>query len=196
MTGCIQNAEVEPGHEGVVVKHPVIFGHGGVSPEPIPAGSIWIASSTKVVAIPLQPYTIKEKMKALSTLDNGSVNIRYEMVFQNLKGKTPILYEKFGKKVWYKTKVQGLLRELTRDYVKQYSMYALCTDYNILRKLQNEAITVVNNVINTNEIPVEMKHFRIDQIQPPKELHKAYVKRAIDLQLDEPDLAPFIQNLQ
>src|SRR5689334_25116740 len=54
LTACIMPA-IDAGHEGVLVKKPVFFGHGGVDPVPATTGRVAVAPTTEVIDVDVRP---------------------------------------------------------------------------------------------------------------------------------------------
>ena len=54
LTGCSSYAP-DAGHEVVLIEKPLLFGHGGVNPEPVKTGRTFAAFTTEGVDVSMQP---------------------------------------------------------------------------------------------------------------------------------------------
>ena len=95
-SGCFTPSTIDAGEEGVLIKKPWFFGHGGVEPEPIKTGLTWTAFSTSVERVNVKPFSITELFDDLITIDNNPVDFYVNTTFKHTEGKTPELVEKFG----------------------------------------------------------------------------------------------------
>lgn len=58
MTGC-SSFSPDAGHEIVLVQKPMIFGHGGVDPDPVKTGRTYAALTTDGIDVYVQPYNTR-----------------------------------------------------------------------------------------------------------------------------------------
>lgn len=172
-SGCVSPSNVDAGEEGVMVKKPWVFGHGGVEDEPLKTGLTWTAWSTEVVRVSVKPLNIDENFKDLITQDNNPVDFDIHLTFKHIEGKTPILVERFGFADaagvggWYGAKIQQPLRNDVRNFVKDYSMFDITTDPTISDKLQDIVGARVRKFIADNKIPTELLSVSVGKVMPP-----------------------------
>ena len=126
LAGC-QGSGIDPGDEGVVVRKPWFFGHGGVQPETQKPGLSWYALSTKVYEVSIAPRKFDEPLEHMSTADNNFINYSSYIVlrWRDLSYN----FEKFGlPDSWYVNNLKEQYRTIARDVTKQYSMTQIMTD--------------------------------------------------------------------
>jgi regulator of protease activity HflC (stomatin/prohibitin superfamily) len=171
-TGC-SPSKIDAGQEGVMVKKPWVFGHGGVDDTPLVTGLVWTAWSTEVVRVSVKPFNMNEKFDDLITLDNNPVDFEVHMTFKHTQGKTPILVEHFGLQGedgqgWYASKLQQPLRNDVRSFVKEQSMFGITTDPRISDKLQSVITEKIRLFIKQNNIPTELLNVSVGKVMPPE----------------------------
>lgn len=177
--GCAES--VDAGFEGVMIKKPYIFGHGGVDETPIKTGLVWTAPSTQVIQVNVKPFNVDEKFEDLITKDNNPVTFDIHMTFQHIEGKTPILLEHFGD-AWYSGKIQQPLRNDIRNFVKQYSMFEISTNPVVVDELQKVVEAKVRLFIASQKIPTQLLNVSVGKVMPPKTVIDATLETAAQKQ--------------
>ena len=67
------SVSVNGGEEAVLVEKPIIFGKGGVDPEPITSGRTYVAYTTDDVVFNVQPLDYTEEFTDMMTADNTPI---------------------------------------------------------------------------------------------------------------------------
>lgn len=163
---AFQAQSVDAGNEGVVVKKPLFFGHGGVDKEPVKTGLVWTARTTTVVPVSVRPFNKSEEFADMVTADNNPVSFAIHLTFQHIEGKTPILYEKFGD-AWYTSKIKEPLRTDVRSFVKEQSMFQITTNPVTAEELQKVVTTKVRMFIAQNKIPTQLVNVSVGKVLAP-----------------------------
>lgn len=190
--GCFSPSSVDAGEEGVLVKKPWFFGHGGVSDEPIKTGLEWTAWSTEVVRVNVKPFNITEPFDDLITYDNNPVDFEINLTFKHIEGKTPILVEKFGIEIidsnrystggWYGSKVKEPLRNTVREFTKGNTMFQMTTDPNVVIKLENIVNLEIKKFLAAEGIPTELVNATVGKVSPPKAVIDSTIQTAVQKQ--------------
>ncbi len=181
MTGCFSPSSVDAGTEGVLVKKPYIFGHGGVSEDPVSVGLVWTVWSTEVKRINIKPFNIDEKFDDLVTQDNNPVDFKIHLTFKHISGKTPILVEKFGNS-WYANKVREPLRNSTRSFTKSHKMFDMTTNPEVTDKLEKMVTQEIRTFLVKEGIPTELVLVTVGKVLPPKKVVEATINTAVQKQ--------------
>lgn len=155
--------------ESVLIKKPLIFGHGGVEDEPISAGATWCVWTTEHKNFTITPQTINEDFKDMIPSDNTPVSFSAHLKCQIIKGETPKLYKNFGEK-WYINSLQSTFRTMVRDYASQYTMFELASKRNLSSILENKIYKKLKEYAKKINLPVEILQVSIGQITPPTEV--------------------------
>lgn len=178
--GCSPQS-IDAGNEGVVVKQPWFFGHGGVEPVPEKTGLVWTAVTTSVVQVPVRPFNKTEKFADLITSDNQPVDFDVHMTFQHIEGQTPYLYQKFGD-TWYESKLMGPIRNDIREFVKKKSMLVMSTDPDVTNELQDVIMKKTTAFIKQEKIPTTIVTVSVGKVMPPESVIKATEETAAQRQ--------------
>ena len=182
ITGCFSPSSVDAGQEGVMVKKPWIFGHGGVEAQPIKTGLVWTAWSTEVVRVDVKPYNVTEPFDDLITVDNNPVDFNIHMTFKHIEGKTPELVEKFGINGWYINKVQEPLRNSVRDFTKSRTMFEMTTDSKTVYELEKKVSEEIREFLKKENIPTELVLATIGKVMPPQAVLDATIQTGVQKQ--------------
>ena len=181
LSGCFSPSQVDAGTEGVMVKKPYIFGHGGVDETPLKTGLTWTVWSTEVKRINIKPFNIDEKFDDLVTQDNNRVDFKIHLTFKHIAGKTPILVENFGNN-WYRNKVREPLRNSTRSFTKTHKMFEMTTDSEVTDKLEEMVTKEIRQFLKDEKIPTELVLATVGRVMPPAKVIAATEETAVQEQ--------------
>ena len=165
MSGCLR--AVDAGHEGVLVKQPFFFGHGGVDPVPATTGRVAVAPTTDVIDVDVRPIQHAEHFDIISA-ENAPVSFDAFLIANVIDGRSPELISRFGQN-WYGNNVREPFRTFVREEVQKYQLFQLTTDPNTRAKLQEAVAELVRNrLFEKQNIPVRLNRVVIGSILPPK----------------------------
>lgn len=195
-TGCVGPSTVDAGEEAVLIYKPWFFGHGGVDPEPVDTGLTWTVWSTEVQRVNLKPFNIDEVFDDLVTSDNNTVDFKIHLTFQHIKGKSPVLVEKFGKTVresyddgtvrakfgWYGNKVREPLRNSVRSFTKGHKMFDMTTNKEVSDKLEKQVQEEIRNFLIAEGIPTNLVVATVGKVLPPEKVRRATEETAVQKQ--------------
>lgn len=181
MTGCFSPSKVDAGEEGVMIKKPWVFGHGGVEAEPLTTGLAWTVWSTEVKRVNVKPFNIDEVFDDLVTYDNNRVDFKIHLTFKHIQGKTPILVERFGNN-WYANKVREPLRNATRSFTKKHKMFEMTTDAAVTDELERIVRAEIDTFLVKEGIPTELVLATVGRVMPPQKVIAATEDTAVQVQ--------------
>jgi regulator of protease activity HflC (stomatin/prohibitin superfamily) len=165
MSGCLR--AIDAGHEGVLVKQPFFFGHGGVDPVPTTTGRVLVAPTTDVIDVDVRPIQHSEHFDIISA-ENAPVSFDAFLIANVIDGRSPELISRFGQN-WYGNNVREPFRTFVREEVQKYQLFQLTTDPNTRAKLQEAVAELVRNrLFDKQNIPVRLNRVVIGSILPPK----------------------------
>lgn len=165
VTGCLP--AINAGHEGVLVKQPIFFGHGGVDPVPVTTGRVTVAPTTDVIDVDIRPIQHSEHFDIISQ-ENAPVSFDAFLIANVIAGRSPELVSRFGPN-WYQNNVKEAFRTFVREEVQKYPLFALTTDPGTRAKLQQAVEQDVRTkLIEKQGIPVQVNRVVIGSILPPK----------------------------
>ena len=180
LTGCSQ-FKVDQGAEGVIIKKPWFFGHGGVMQEPIKTGLVWGAISSTMIQVDIKPFKIDEKFVDLVTADNNPVDFKVHLTFKSIEGKTPILVEKFGGN-WYENSISQPLRNVVRNFTKSHTTFMMTTNSNIIDDLQKLVKEEITALLSKVGVPIELLRVSVGKVLPTQAIIDATIKTAEERQ--------------
>ena len=169
------------GEEGVIIKKPWFFGHGGVEKNSVETGLTWCVLSTSSVIFDLKPRIITEEFNDLITSDNVPVDFKSYVTVQIIKGETPILYEKFGVE-WYYNNLKEPFRTLIRNYSKKQKLFELTTNADVLKAGEQSVFEDITKLVKDESIPVKILKVTIGKISPPEDVIKETTHTAAEKQ--------------
>lgn len=109
----------DAGFEAVLVRKPLLFGHGGVVDLPVRAGRSYVALTTDHVMVDVRPVQAAENFDDLMSSDG--VPLDFHAVARMQVTDSVRLIRDFGAQ-WYQTNVQAEFQKLVRDEVKRHGM--------------------------------------------------------------------------
>lgn len=159
----------DPGIESVLVYKPLLFGHGGVDPDPVSTGTTWCWITTDHQDFPITPISITEDFQNMIPSDNTPVSFSVYLKCQIKKGQTPILCRLFTKD-WYVHSVQPSFRTMVRDRASAFKMFDLASKREISSQLEKDIFKEISEYCIRLNLPVEILQVSIGAITPPEQV--------------------------
>jgi len=161
--------KIDPGFEGVVMKKPFFFGHGGISDEPLEPGRVLTALSTKVIEYDLRPNKKKDNFNILMQDSKLNVSFGLYLVTRLNKGSTPSVLKTMGTpKNWFQRTIEPRYREIVRGVISTTKTNEVNNNRNILSKTILERTRAA-----AKQYPVEIISVSISNIDYPASVTKA-----------------------
>lgn len=181
-------AKVGEGEEGVFVKKPWFFGHGGVDYSPVNTGLSWEAWSTKCVTFPIIPVQYNEKFNDIMSSDNTPVDLTAHALIKIKSGQTPLLLDKFGEQ-WYQNDIQKDFCNEVRNEISKWPMMQLTCQRDIYDNMSIKIEKVLRDKIKKDGIPIELMKIIIDKVSPTAEVMEEYNHTAAQIQAKQTQAA-------
>jgi hypothetical protein len=86
LSAC-SNYSPDAGHEIVLIKKPLIFGHGGIDPEPVKTGRTFPALTTDGVDVYMQPQKFEVNLPDTMTSDGVPISVGRANPPDSIKGQ-------------------------------------------------------------------------------------------------------------
>src|SRR5574344_641506 len=180
LTSC-NPAKINAGEEGVFVKKPWFFGHGGVDYSPVGTGLAWKAWTTKCVTFSIIPIQYDEKFSDIMSSDNTPVDLTAHALIKIKKGQTPLLLDKFGEN-WYENDIQKDFCNEVRNEISKWAMMQLTCKREIYDNMSAKIEKVLKDKIKKDGIPIELMKVIIDKESPTSEVMEEYNHTAAQIQ--------------
>jgi regulator of protease activity HflC (stomatin/prohibitin superfamily) len=163
IVGCHSYAP-NAGHEIVLVKKPIFFGHGGVDPNPVKTGRTYAAISTDGVDVNMQPQKYDTELPDTMTRDGVPITFHAIMVLRVTDSVT--LIKNFGPD-WYGNNLEEPFKTMVRQAVRKRGMNETAISTTALDKIDNEIHDQLLLFIKQKTLPVELVTMTVGKANPP-----------------------------
>lgn len=176
-TGC--NASPDAGHEAVLIKKPLIFGHGGVADEPVKTGLTFIAPTTGAIYVNMQPIQFTEHFDDLMSSDG--VPLDFDSVLRLKITESVRLIRDFGPK-WYENNVQAEYRNRVRQAVRKHGMNETAISTVAVEAIDSEVTEAMEKYLSSIKIPVLFVQMTVGKANPPDSIKNQRIETAAQQQ--------------
>lgn len=173
MTGCSASPNV--GFEAVLVEKPVIFGHGGVDPEPVRTGLTFIAPSTDAIYVSMQPIQAHEEFDDLMSSDG--VPLKFDAVILVQITDSVDLIKRFGE-AWYTNNIERQFMNFTRQAVRKYDSNETAIKTTAIDAIDAEITANLIKYLADTKIPVKLIKVTVGKASPPDAIKHQRIETA------------------
>jgi regulator of protease activity HflC (stomatin/prohibitin superfamily) len=163
IVGCHSYAP-NAGHEIVLVKKPIFFGHGGVDPDPVKTGRTYAAISTDGVDVNMQPQKYETELPDTMTRDGVPITFHAIMVLKVTD--SVVLIKTFGPE-WYANNLEEPFKTMVRQAVRKRGMNETAISTTALDEIDNEIHDQLSLFIKQKSLPVELVTMTVGKANPP-----------------------------
>jgi regulator of protease activity HflC (stomatin/prohibitin superfamily) len=174
MTGC-SSYSPDAGHEIVLVKKPMIFGHGGVAPEPVKTGRTYAALTTDGIDVYMQPFKYETELPDTMTKDGVPITFHAIMVLKVTD--SVLLIKNFGPD-WYKNNLEEPFKTMVRQAVRKRGMNETAISTTALDDIDNEIHDQLIKFIKDKGLPVELVTMTVGKANPPDSIKNQRIETA------------------
>lgn len=161
--GCHSYAP-NAGHEIVLVKKPIFFGHGGVDSDPVKTGRTYAAISTDGVDVNMQPQ--KFEIELPDTMTRDGVPITFHAIMVLRVTNSVVLIKTFGPE-WYGNNMEEPFKTMVRQAVRKRGMNETAISTTALDEIDKEIHDELSLFIKQKDIPVELVTMTVGKANPP-----------------------------
>jgi len=161
--GCRSYAP-NAGHEIVLVKKPIFFGHGGVDPNPVRTGRTYAAISTDGIDVNMQPHKYDVELPDTMTKDGVPISFHAIMLIKVTDSVT--LIKNFGPD-WYSNNLEEPFRTMIRQAVRKRGMNETAISTIALDEIDQEIHDQLLLFIKEKSLPVELVTMTVGRANPP-----------------------------
>lgn len=152
------------GHEIVMVKKPVFFGHGGIDPTPVKTGRTYAAMSTDGIDVDMQPH--KYDCELPDTMTSDGVPITFHAIMVLKVTDSVSLIKNFGPE-WYANNLEEPFRTMVRQAVRKRGMNETAISTTALDQIDNEIHDQLVIFIKQKALPIELVTMTVGKANPP-----------------------------
>lgn len=174
MTGC--NASPNAGYQAVLVEKPVIFGHGGIDPDPVTTGLTFIAPTTDVIYVSMQPIAVEEKFTDLMSSDGVPLEFDAQIILQVTDSVT--IVKNFGGDTWYPNNIEKQFQNLTRQAVRKYTSQDAAINSSAIDKIDAEVTDNLTTYLEKTKLPVKLIKVTVGKAMPPDAIKHQRIETA------------------
>ena len=178
---------IPSGHEGVFVEKPILFGHGGIDDKPTTTGRVYLAPTTEVILINMQPKKYVEKFEDIITADKIAVSFNAYINLRVTEGKSPVIVDKFGLS-WYDNNIKEAFRNKIRERASIYSMTQLITRDTTLNVMESNVSNDIKAIAKEIGLPIEVIGVLIGKASPHENVLKTMNETASQQQAQKTEI--------
>lgn len=177
LTGCM--ASPDAGYEAVLVEKPWFFGHGGINSEPVKTGTTFIAMSTDIIYVSVQPIQAHVKLDDIMTSDG--VPLGFDAVVRLQVTDTVDLIRRFGSG-WYDNNVERSVVNFTRQAVRKHGMNETAIQPTAIDDIDKEVSANIESYLKSLNMPVKLVAFTAGKANPPDAIKNQRIETAAQQQ--------------
>jgi regulator of protease activity HflC (stomatin/prohibitin superfamily) len=174
LTGCSTYAP-DAGHEVVLIEKPLIFGHGGVDPDPVKTGRTFTAITTEGVDVSMQPQRFEANLP--DTMTSDGVPISFHAIITLQVTNSVDLVKSFGAN-WYENNVEQPFAQFVRQAVRKHGMNETAISTTALDAIDAEIRDNLNQFIKDKQLPVRLITMTVGRANPPDAIKNQRIETA------------------
>ncbi len=181
-SGC-SAAHPDAGHEAVWVKKPLIFGHGGVDPEPVKTGLEFGAVTSDAIDVSKLPQRIDMEFDDMMT--KSGVPVSFHVVIAFKVADSYLLVRDWGadrddKGTWgfWNRNLDQPIRTAVRDSVKKREMQEMAIFQTSADEVGAEVKTAAVEIVQKLKVPIEIRDLNVGRVNPPDAIKNQRIETA------------------
>jgi regulator of protease activity HflC (stomatin/prohibitin superfamily) len=178
LTGC-STATPNAGYEAVLVEKPWVFGHGGIDNVPVRTGQEYVAWSTDVIYVSMQP--IQAHVKADDIMTSDGVPLGFDAVIRVQVLDSVDVIKRFGEG-WYDQNVERQFFNLIRQQVRQHGMNETAIQPTAIEDIDNNVAQGMEKYFKDINMPVKLIAVTVGRANPPDSIKNQRIETAAQQQ--------------
>jgi len=174
VTGCT-SVTPDAGQEAVLVRKPLIFGHGGVNPTPVKTGRSFVALTTSAIYVSVVPQQFTVHFEDLMSSDG--VPLDFDAVIRLRVRDSVRLVEQFGPD-WYKSNVEAEFKNRVRQAVRKHGMNETAINANAIDDIDREVSSAMTDYVKTSGLPLQLIDITVGRANPPDSVKHQRIETA------------------
>lgn len=168
LAGCTEI--IEPGHIGVLVQNPYIFGSQGVNMDEVyPEGRHVVALTSYFVQYNAQPIQKEEVFDDMPTVKQTPVDFKAIVRYKIQPDKANILHKRFSKD-FYDINLKKDFQNMLRDFTREHTVQDLTTNQQVTSDGEIDVFNKMTELVIEKDIPITILAVTIGAIMPPEEV--------------------------
>lgn len=149
----IRSAKPDAGHQVVLIDKPLLFGHGGVDPQPVATGRSYVWFTTQRVDVNMQPMQFTIHFDDLMSSDG--VPLDFDSVIRLKVTDSVKLISEFGPE-WYENNVEAEFRNRARQAVRKHGMNEAAIETSAIEEIDAEITAEMTAYITQSGLPLHL----------------------------------------
>jgi regulator of protease activity HflC (stomatin/prohibitin superfamily) len=178
LSGCTV-VSPDAGVQAVLVKKPLLFGHGGVDPEPVHTGLTIAAMTTDKVYVNMQPQQAEVVFNDLMSSDG--VPLSFDAIIRMQVTDAVKLIKNFGPD-WYKNNIEREFSNLVRQAVRKHGMNETAISTTAIDAIDKEVFDGLQAYLIKSQIPVNLINVTVGKANPPDAIKSQRIETAKEQQ--------------
>lgn len=187
-------ASPDAGHAAVLTAKPLLFGHGGVEDEAVTTGSTFVALTTDVDYVDLNPRALVIEYDDIMSSDGIPLSFQATAILQvtdsvelvrHFGGKEKDIN---GQPAWYVHNVLSVENNLIRDAFKGQPMHALAIEATGAKEVEATVRASLEAYIKEKRIPAVVVNFTLGRVNPPEGIKRQRVETAEQTQRQQTEI--------
>jgi regulator of protease activity HflC (stomatin/prohibitin superfamily) len=174
LLGCRSFAP-NAGHEIVLVKKPIFFGHGGVDPNPVRTGRTYGAISTDGIDVNMQPQKFDTELP--DTMTKDGVPITFHAIMALRITNSVDLIKNFGPE-WYSNNLEEPFKTMVRQAVRKRGMNETAISTTALDEIDAEIRDQLIGFIKAKGLPIDLVTMTVGRANPPDSVKNQRIETA------------------
>jgi regulator of protease activity HflC (stomatin/prohibitin superfamily) len=167
----------DAGHEGVLIRKPLLFGAGGVDGTPVQPGRKYIAWTTEAQIVDMRPIQVTVEFDDLMSRDG--VPLDFDAAVRYRVTNSVKLVSQFGADAgFFARNVERPFRDAVRDAVKKRGMNETAIDATAAEEIDDEVTKAVAAVIQSADLPIQMIDVTLGRANPPDAIKNQRIETA------------------
>lgn len=168
LAGCTDI--VDPGHVGVLVQNPYLFGSQGVDTKEVyPEGRHVVAFTSYMVQYNTQPIQKEEDFDDLPTAKQTPVDFKAIVRYKIHPEKANLLHQNFSSN-FYEINLRKDFQNMLRDFAREHTVQELTTNQQVTAEGEYEVFNKMTALVVEKNIPIDILAVTIGAIMPPEEV--------------------------
>lgn len=163
------------GHQVVLIEKPLIFGHGGIDPEPVTTGLTITALTTEGVDVNMQPQKFETEMS--DTMTSDGVPIAFHAITVLQVTDSVALIKNFGPN-WYSNNLEEPFKTMVRQAVRKHGMNETAISTTALDDIDAEIQKGMTDFIKSKNLPIRLVTMTVGRANPPDSVKHQRIETA------------------
>jgi regulator of protease activity HflC (stomatin/prohibitin superfamily) len=165
----------DAGHEVVLIEKPMIFGHGGVDPQPVTTGRTFAAITTDGVDVYMQPKRYEQELD--DTMSADGVPLGFHAIINLQVTNSVTMVKNFGPD-WYKNNVEQEFAQQVRQAVRKRGMNEVAINTSAIDAVDSEVEAGMSAYLVAKGLPVKLITMTVGRANPPDAIKNQRIETA------------------